>query len=94
MLRALPIERRAEGFFNCWTRKEAYIKARGSGLSLPLNLFDVSAGLGEGAAILSTQENSPEALDWSLRDLEPAPGYVAALAVAGGNWRLSCWEEM
>jgi 4'-phosphopantetheinyl transferase len=92
MLRALPIERRVEGFFNCWTRKEAYVKARGRGLSLPLNLFDVSVGPGAGAAILSTQENSKEALNWSLRDLEPAHGYVAALAVAGGNWRLSCWD--
>jgi len=92
MLRALPIERRAEGFFNCWTRKEAYVKARGMGLSLPLDQFDVSVGPGEGAAILSTQESSKEALAWSLRDLAPAHGYVGALAVAGGNWRLSCWD--
>jgi 4'-phosphopantetheinyl transferase len=91
-LRALPANRRAEGFFNCWTRKEAYIKGRGVGLSLPLDQFDVSLAPGEGAALLSVRENLPGASDWSLRELNPGPGYAAAIAVEGSNLRLSCWR--
>jgi phosphopantetheinyl transferase len=41
-LRALPLEHQAEGFFNCWTRKEAYVKVRGQGLSIELKSFDIS----------------------------------------------------
>jgi 4'-phosphopantetheinyl transferase len=91
-LRALPTELRKEAFFLCWTRKEAYIKARGEGLSLPLDQFDVSLIPGEPAALLSTRPDSQEALRWSLQELTLASGYVAALAVEGRGWSLSCWE--
>jgi 4'-phosphopantetheinyl transferase len=90
-LRELPANRRTEGFFNCWTRKEAYIKGTGLGLSLPLGQFDVSLVPGDPAALLSVRENSPGASEWSLRELRPGLGYAAAIAVAGRNWRLSCW---
>jgi 4'-phosphopantetheinyl transferase len=91
-LRALPIDLREYAFFLCWTRKEAYIKARGEGLSLPLDQFDVSLIPGEPAALLSTQPDSDEALRWSLQELTLASGYVAALAVEGRGWSLSCWQ--
>jgi len=91
-LRALPIERRTEKFFHYWTRKEAYVKACGIGLSLPLNQFDVSVCTEEGAVVLTVPNQPAEDLVWHLRDLTPAPGYVGALAVAGGNWRLGCWN--
>nr|QEO74508.1 4'-phosphopantetheinyl transferase [uncultured bacterium] len=90
-LRALPPELRPRAFFNCWTRKEAYIKARGEGLSLPLDEFDVSLSPDEPAALLSARDPQ-EVARWSLRELTLAPVYVAALAVEGSDWRLRCWE--
>lgn len=92
MLRALPIELRHQAFFRCWTRKEAYIKARGEGLSLPLDGFDVSLGPGEPAAMLGTRPDPSEASRWSLHDLAPAPGFAAALAAQGHHWRVTCWQ--
>jgi 4'-phosphopantetheinyl transferase len=91
-LRALPLSLRTYAFFLCWTRKEAYIKARGEGLSLPLDQFDVSLIPGEPAALLSTRSYSDEALSWSLRNLSPASGYAAALATKARDWTLSCWQ--
>jgi 4'-phosphopantetheinyl transferase len=91
-LRALPTDLQKHAFFLCWTRKEAYIKARGEGLSLPLDQFDVSLIPGEPAALLSTQPDSDEAVRWSLKELTLASGYVAALAVEGRGWTLSCWQ--
>jgi len=91
-LRALPPSLRKYAFFLCWTRKEAYIKARGEGLSLPLDQFDVSLIPGEPAALLSIQSDSDEVLRWSLRNLNPASGYAAALAAKGRDWTLSCWQ--
>jgi len=80
-LRALGPVRRTDAFFNCWTRKEAYVKARGCGLSLPLDSFDVSLAPGEPAALLRGGEG------WSIRSFEPLPGYQAAIAAAGTDWQ-------
>jgi 4'-phosphopantetheinyl transferase len=91
-LRELPTEVKHEAFFNCWTRKEAYIKAHGEGLSLPLDQFDVSLAPGEPAALLATWSDPREALRWSLQALTPGPDYVAALAVEGQGWHLTCWQ--
>lgn len=91
-LQACPAKMKPEAFFNCWTRKEAYIKARGEGLSLPLDQFDVSLVPGEPAALLSTRDNSQEVVRWSLQELSPGSGYVAALAVEGHSWQLRCWQ--
>jgi 4'-phosphopantetheinyl transferase len=90
-LRSLPAESRARAFFNCWTRKEAYIKARGEGLSLPLDQFTVSLLPGEPAALLTASDPS-EVERWSLHALIPAPGYVAAFAVAGGIGQVRYWD--
>jgi 4'-phosphopantetheinyl transferase len=91
-LRALPGEVRHEAFFLCWTRKEAYIKARGEGLSHPLDQFDVSLIPGESARLLGTRGDPQELFRWSLQELFPGPGYAAALAAEGRDWRLACWQ--
>jgi len=91
-MRVLPAAARCAAFFNCWTRKEAYVKARGEGLSLPLRRFDVSVAPNEPAALFATEENSSEASRWSLRELQPGPGYVASLAVEGHGWGTRCWK--
>ena len=91
-LRALPADLRRAAFFTCWTRKEAYIKARGEGLSFPLDRFDVSLTPGEPAALLRTLGDPHEASRWTLQALAPGPGYIAALAVEGRDWQLACWQ--
>jgi 4'-phosphopantetheinyl transferase len=88
---ALPAHQQAEAFFNCWTRKEAWIKARGQGLSLALNSFEVTLAPGEPARLLATRSDPEEASRWSLAALDCEPGYAAALAIAGeiGEVRLA-----
>jgi 4'-phosphopantetheinyl transferase len=80
-------------FFRCWTRKEAYIKATGAGLSLPLSQFDVSIRPGDEDALISTRPDPGEAGRWSLREVPAGPGYVAALCVQGRGWKLLKWSS-
>ena len=89
-LRALPVEQQTAAFFTCWTRKEAYVKAKGDGLSFALDRFAVS--LDEPATLLHTQDDPREAARWRLATLRPGSDFAAALAVAGSDWRLECWE--
>ena len=79
-LRELSALERYAAFFHCWTRKEAYIKARGEGLSHPLHQFDVSLAPGQAAALLATRPDPEEARRWALWDLAVSPHYAAALA--------------
>ncbi|MGQ0750493.1 MAG: 4'-phosphopantetheinyl transferase family protein [Betaproteobacteria bacterium] len=69
------------GFFNCWTRKEAFLKALGDGLHHPLDAFDVSLAPGEPAQLLRLAGDSGEHCGWRLASFIPAPGYVGALAI-------------
>ncbi|HJQ69028.1 MAG TPA: 4'-phosphopantetheinyl transferase superfamily protein [Blastocatellia bacterium] len=87
-LRLIPGHLRDEAFFNCWTRKEAFIKAKGEGLSMPLDSFDVSLAPGEPARLIATRADSDEASRWTLRELSPSDGYVGAVAAEGADWRL------
>jgi len=82
-LRALPPERRMAGFFACWTRKEAYVKARGAGLALPLASFSVAVDPERPAALLAAAAPDGDDDRWSLHDLRPGAGLAAALAVEG-----------
>ena len=87
-LRTVPEEKKANAFFHCWTRKEAYIKATGDGLSMPLDRFDVTLLPGEPARMLSADGDAEKASRWSMVHLDPAPGYIGALAIPGKDWRV------
>ncbi len=84
---SLPPELRAEAFFLCWTRKEAYVKARGEGLQIPLASFSVTLTPGQPAELLS-----PDGARWRLHSFQPAPGYAAAVVGEGKDWRLLHWD--
>jgi 4'-phosphopantetheinyl transferase len=71
-----------EAFFRCWSRKEAYIKARGEGLSLPLSQFDVSIDANVAGVFLQTRPDPTEASRWVIRNLVISPEYAAAVAFA------------
>lgn len=91
VFQTIPAEQRDEAFFNCWTRKEAYIKAVGEGLSHPLDSFDVSLRPGEPAALLAVRPPAATS-DWALHAFQPAPAYVAALVTTNRDTRLVYWQ--
>jgi 4'-phosphopantetheinyl transferase len=92
VLRGLPAHAQPLAFFNCWTRKEAFIKARGEGLSIPLNQFDVTLAPGEPARLLHSRVDPTDTSRWSLQAIPLEHGYVAALAAEGSDWQISCWS--
>lgn len=82
-LSQLEGRQKVEGFFNCWTRKEAYVKAVGLGLSLPLRDFDVSLTPGEPAKIVATRPNRELASQWALASVTLNEQCAAAVVVEG-----------
>jgi 4'-phosphopantetheinyl transferase len=74
-LRALPIAEQCDAFFRCWTRKEAYIKACGMGVSLDLASFDVTLAPDQPAALLRGADG------WSLHPVDAPAGYAAAVVL-------------
>lgn len=87
-LRSLPAAEQERAFFAGWVRKEAYFKARGEGLTVPMDSLNVSLAPRGTAALLSSAAEQAEQRRWSLHDLDVGPDYVAALAVEGHGWEL------
>jgi 4'-phosphopantetheinyl transferase len=87
-LAAVPDASRNAAFFHCWVRKEAFVKAKGDGLSMPLNQFDVSLAP-ERAEIIATRPDPREHKRWSMRSLDAGPDYAAALVVEGALRQVS-----
>jgi 4'-phosphopantetheinyl transferase len=80
-LLCVPDIERASAFFECWVRKEAYIKAQGRGLSVPLDSFRVSLRPGQPAALLALDDDIESARAWSITAFSPADGYSGAVAL-------------
>lgn len=83
---ALPEAQRQRAFFDCWTRKEAYIKARGLGLSIPLESFEVGLEPGKPPTLRATDPG------WSIYAIDPGPGFTAALVVEGAVQGMRYWD--
>jgi 4'-phosphopantetheinyl transferase len=84
-LLSLSAENRGQAFFRCWTRKEAYIKAVGDGLSMSLDSFQVSLLPGDPARFVHIGHEPRAAKSWMLHHVDPAPGYVGAVAYEGAS---------
>ena len=84
---ACPKDLQQEAFFRCWTSKEAYLKARGSGMTISLKSFDVH--LSEDGSHALRSEDSQR---WTLCGFSPATGYTGAVVGEGTDWQLQRWS--
>jgi 4'-phosphopantetheinyl transferase len=91
VLLSLPAGLQTRAFFNCWTRKEAYLKAKGEPVFRRVKSIDVTLAPGDPPALLRTSADLQEVSRWSIEALEPAPGYIAALAVEGHDLNITCF---
>jgi len=87
---SLPADQRPAAFYSCWTRKEAFIKAVGDGLSFPLHQFTVSLKPGNPARVLTVENDPKAARRWQLVALDPGEGYAAALIAELPEWEPEC----
>ncbi len=92
VLQSLPPQYQTAAFFRCWTRKEAFIKLIGEGLSYPLDNFEVTLGLDDPARILTVEGSTAKAADYHLEHLAPAKDYVGAVALPTHPYDLFCWQ--
>jgi 4'-phosphopantetheinyl transferase len=88
----LPEPARTEGFFNCWTRKEAFVKALGLGLAYPLKQFSVALAPGQPAALVEVAGDSNAREKWCLASLDVAPAHAAALVFETGPPTIRSFE--
>ncbi len=79
LLEQAPSEERLSSFYRCWTRKEAYLKAKGTGLTTKLDAFEVTFLPGVPPEILHTEADGEDATDWRVFEVPVPDGYVAAL---------------
>jgi 4'-phosphopantetheinyl transferase len=85
VLAALPVDARRAAFFRLWTRKEAYIKARGEGFGYPTRSFSVSHRADDDA-LIGDDRDAHARLRWRVRGQDAPPGFAAAVAAAGRDW--------
>ena len=90
-LKKLPPEQQQHAFFDCWTRKEAYIKALGGGLSIPLDQFEVSLAPNQPARLISVEGKTEKSKRWSMVGIDTQSNYSAALVVEGPPPQMHTW---
>ena len=88
----LPEQQQTLGFFNCWTRKEAFIKAVGEGLSFPLHKFEVSLEPDKPAKLLATDWDPKAVSNWSIFSMSPGANFVGSLAIEGLVEKVKFWN--
>jgi len=84
-LASLPAAARTRAFFDCWVRKEAYVKAKGLGFAVALESFSVSLLPTQSARLVASSGHPDDVDRWALHAFEPAPGYAAAVAAWGAR---------
>ena len=82
-----PETARVAAFYDCWSRKEAFIKALGGGLSIPLDSFRVSLAPRR-AALLEVCGAPAEARAWAIHNFHPLAGFSGALAIRARSARV------
>ncbi|MCF7811020.1 4'-phosphopantetheinyl transferase superfamily protein [bacterium] len=87
-LKSLNAEMQQEAFYKCWTRKEAYLKAIGKGIRLPINDFTVSLSPDMPASILKIYNEKEDASEWKLIDIKTSPDYITSLAIKDHSYRI------
>lgn len=92
LLKSLPEAEKQTGFFNLWTRKEAWLKATGEGIAKLLAQVEVSLEPDERAQLISILGDTRAAKKWTLHDLEPATGFKGALALPSLDLKIQCWS--
>lgn len=88
----VPQSEKPLAFFRCWTRKEAYIKAIGQGLSFPLDKFDVTFTKDLPPQLLRVIDHPQESSRWTLKEVIPSENYMGAVIAEGSNWTLYCYK--
>ncbi len=91
-LAAVPPHQWEEGFFRCWTRKEAYIKARGEGLTIPLRHFSITTQPGDRGALLRSAADPEGPSRWSVEELRPAELSSGAIVAEGTDWSIERFQ--
>ena len=91
-LEMIDINKRSELFFQYWTRKEAFLKGRGEGISVPMEQCDVTLINGSVLSPITLRDSNGESSSLYVQDLFPGNGYAAAIAVGGADCDISCWH--
>ncbi len=92
IFKKIPKSQKLRTFFKCWTIKEAYSKAVGTGLTEPFIQRNLSFALKKSICKFKTKINAEDAFYWSITSFTPTPNYIASLAVESHNWHLQSFQ--
>ena len=93
LINSLPGDDKWNAFYKLWTCKEAFLKAQGSGLTVPLNQVEIFLDGEEAARLISIGGDTEQAADWKLWIFNPLPGYQAAIAIQGFEGQIQIQQK-